>query len=199
MPAAEALKALIDAEEGLQAEAELSLVEDTFSPPYDSVDEAGAVSRELKRIALKALLVVVLVQGGWFVYSNFPAFFSHLFQALVVKQSVGVVAPPAAVPRQSPPAVVVSRPGAQGLADESRAQAQEAAALQKQKYLAWAAFYSAPASCEHPTDWDAQVECGNKYMRAKKLFEQGWGKDHPASHGSGAVVLDNSSIHRPQK
>jgi hypothetical protein len=55
---------------------------------------------------------------------------------------------------------------------QKRIQLQAANVLQKKKDQAWAAFYSAPASCEHPIDWNAQVECGNQYMRAKKVFEQ---------------------------
>jgi hypothetical protein len=146
--------------------------------------------------ALPSLLVVVLVLGGWFLYSNLPVLFQQPFQPLA-RHPLRSAAP--AILRQSAPAAVVPRPSA-GESAEARQSQEEAAALQKQKDLAWAAFYSAPASCEHPADWEAQVECGNRYIRAKKLFEQGWAKDHPASQGSGpAVVLDNSSIRRQQK
>ena len=47
-------------------------------------------------------------------------------------------------------------------------------ALQTKKDQAWAAFYTPPTFREHPVDWSAQVECGNQYMRAKKVFEQKW-------------------------
>jgi hypothetical protein len=53
-------------------------------------------------------------------------------------------------------------------------------------------IYSAQASCEHPVDWSAQVECGNQYMRAKKLFEQRWNAEYPASHRGGAEVVSNN-------
>jgi hypothetical protein len=28
------------------------------------------------------------------------------------------------------------------------------------------------------------VECGNQYMRAKKVFEQRWEMEHPSAQGS---------------
>ena len=44
----------------------------------------------------------------------------------------------------------------------------------KRKEKAWAAYYVAPASCEHPPAWKDQVDCGNQYIRAKREFEQQW-------------------------
>jgi hypothetical protein len=80
------------------------------------------------------------------------------------------------------------------LADKTRAES-EAVTLQRQKEHAWLPYYSAPASCEHPVDWKAQVECGNQYMRAKKEFEKQWLAEHGAGEsGGGAVVLENGSI-----
>lgn len=85
-------------------------------------------------------------------------------------------------------------------AEAKRAHMQETSALAKEKNLAWAAFYSAPASCEHPVDWNAQVECGNQYMRAKRAFEQNWAAEHSSSQGIGAaVILDGRSVAGGQK
>jgi hypothetical protein len=72
---------------------------------------------------------------------------------------------------------------------------QAPAELQRQKNRAWLAYYSAPASCEHPVDWTAQVECGNQYMRAKRDFEAQWSKGHPPRKTiSPMVVLGNGSV-----
>ena len=81
------------------------------------------------------------------------------------------------------------------MAEKRRVESQVAADLQRQKDHAWLAYYSAPASCEHPVDWKAQVECGNRYIRAKKEFEKQWVAGHGADPTTGAaVVLDNGSI-----
>jgi hypothetical protein len=78
------------------------------------------------------------------------------------------------------------------LAEEKRARVQAAAALQARKDHAWATFYSAPTSCERPVDRNAQVECGNLFMRAKKRFEAQWVVEHAWDQASGAAaVLDD--------
>lgn len=84
------------------------------------------------------------------------------------------------------------------MAAKKRAEVQAAVALQKRKDHAWAAVYSAPPSCEHPVDWNAQVECGNQFMRAKKRFEAQWAAEHAAEQTTDAVVLDNGSIGGPR-
>jgi len=104
------------------------------------------------------------------------------------------------MPAQIPASPVVAGPTAAELAAMKQQALQVANALQKKKDLAWAAFYTPPASCEHPAHWTAQVECGNQYMRAKKVFEQKWEADHPSVQGSGAgVVLDNGSVRGSRK
>jgi hypothetical protein len=42
------------------------------------------------------------------------------------------------------------------------------------KERAWQQFYRPPKKCDHPPDWDTQVECGNAHIRAKKEFEDRW-------------------------
>jgi hypothetical protein len=60
-------------------------------------------------------------------------------------------------------------------AAERAAVAQQAAVAQeKRKERAWAEFYKADDSCEHPSDWAEQVECGNQYIRARKAFDKLW-------------------------
>jgi very-short-patch-repair endonuclease len=194
IPSADDLRALIDADrkpkDSPAEPIELTLAEDMYSVEgsYDSEEESRVVSRELKRIALRALFVGVLVLCGWLIFGYLlPAAVKQAFQPLAIPQVRVAQVPAASVaPRPIPAArplartaPVVSGPGAEELAERRRAILQEAAAQQRQKDLAWAAFYSAPASCEHPVDWKAQVECGNQYMRAKKAFEQKWEAEHP--------------------
>ena len=182
----------------------LTLAEDIYAPAssYDS-GEVSTVSREFKRIALKAVLVLVFGLCGWFLYVNvLPSMLKHAFAPLAKPQVRTVVVPPKKTlltPRQNASASPVSQRSAEELAERKQGESPEAAAQQKQKNLAWAAFYSAPASCDRPADWSAQVECGNQYMRAKKAFELKWAADH-ASQGSGAkVVTDDSLAHGAKK
>jgi hypothetical protein len=44
------------------------------------------------------------------------------------------------------------------------------------KELAWSRFFVAPAACEKPPTWEFQVECGNRYMRAKREFDAKWNR-----------------------
>jgi Protein of unknown function (DUF2726) len=183
----------------------LTLAEDIYAPAssYDS-DEVSTVSREFKRIALKAVFAVVFGLCGWFLYINvLPNVLKHAFAPLAKPQVRTVVVPPKKTlltPRQNASAPAVSQPSAEELAERKKGQSQEALSLHKQRNLAWTAFYTAPASCEHPADWSAQVECGNLYMRAKKVFDEKWEAEHPSSQGNGAeVVLDNGSAGRPRK
>ena len=43
------------------------------------------------------------------------------------------------------------------------------------KEAAWAAEWQVSPDCEHPADWAAQVECGNRYIRARRAFQKRWG------------------------
>jgi hypothetical protein len=208
LPTEDDLRKLVNAEgaveEGVQEETVLSLVETVNT--YEEIsahgwrDDSSAESRELKRIALKAIAVAILLLGGWFIFSQFlPAVVKHALQPLAIPRVQTASAPPNSIPvapPRIPTAPVISGPSAEELAWQKRVQIQAANALQKKKDLAWAAFYSAPASCEHPADWNAQVECGNQYMRAKKRFEEQWA----TSQGTAAeVVPGNGSVGGTQR
>lgn len=208
LPSPDTLRALIDADgavdEIITEEAVLSLVQtvDTYEEisAHGWRNDSGAESRELKRVVLKAIAVAILLLGGWFIFSQFlPVVVSQALQPLAIPHVRAASAPPnsiAVVPPRIPTAPVISGPSAEELAWQKRVQIQAANALQKKKDQAWAAFYSAPASCEHPVDWKAQVECGNQYMRAKRVFEQRWA----ARPGTGAEVdLGIGSVGGPHK
>jgi hypothetical protein len=217
LPSVEKLQALVDAETPVRdrseipefqrfvpAGSELRSANDWESLRSDisvvgPTDSGRAESRALKLMALKWGLGIVVLVAGWFLYSQFlPLAIQHAFQPLAVRRvtASSVLPKPSAVaPVRIPTASVVAGPTAEEVAEKRRAQVQELAALQKQKNLAWAASYSPPVSCEHPVDWSAQVECGNQYMRARKLFEQRWVTEHTTGQATGsATVLENASI-----
>jgi hypothetical protein len=205
LPSPDTLRSLIDAatvEDGTPEETVLSLVQtvDTYDVPSmhawrdDSSDEA----REVTRVVLRAIAVAVLLLGGWLIFSQvLPGAIKQAFQPLA-PQRVRAASKPKSVAVPASP-VVAGRTAAE-LATQRQQSFQAANALQKKKDQAWAAFYTPPTSCEHPADWNAQVECGNQYMRAKKVFEQRWEAEHPSVQGIGAgVVLDNESARGSRK
>lgn len=204
LPSQDTLRALIDAN-GMAAgkphgDTVLSLAEaaGTYSAdsPEDRRDRSSAKSNELKPVALKAAAVAVLLFGGWFILGQgLPAALQKALQPLAVPQTRAASlskSMPIALP-QIPTAPVNSGPTAEELAAQ-KPRLQTENELQKQEDRAWAAFYTTPASCEHPADWSAQVECGNQYMRVKRLFEKQWAVKHPSQGSRAAVVLDNASV-----
>jgi hypothetical protein len=202
LPSPDTLRALVDAGavgEGTQEETELSLVQMVDIHDEASMhawrDDAGDESREVKRVVSRAIAIFFLLLGGWFVFSQVLRIdIKQAFQPSAPPRARAALTPPVSVPLAPPrilSAPVISGPNTEDLAWQKRVQLQAANALQKRKDLAWAAFYSTPASCEHPADWAAQVECGNMYMRAKKVFEERWAA---SQGGVTEVVLDNSSV-----
>ena len=208
LPSEDALRALIDTDEQVekvvQEETVLTLLEPVEAyeeaPMHAWRDDSSAESRELKQVVLKAVALVVLLLCGWLIFSQLlPAAIKVAFQPLAVPRAHSPLIPTrpvAVVPMAIPASPVVAGPTAAELPAMKQQAFQVANALQKKKDLAWAAFYTPPASCEHPADWTAQVECGNQYMRAKKVFEQQWGAEQGAQAG---VVLDNRSVGETRK
>jgi uncharacterized membrane protein YhiD involved in acid resistance len=50
----------------------------------------------------------------------------------------------------------------------------EGIAQMEAKERAWNRYYQTPPECEKPANWDAQVECGNRHIRARREFEINW-------------------------
>jgi hypothetical protein len=201
LPSPDTLRALVDAgavEEGAREETVLSLVQTVDIHDEASMhswrDDSSEESCEVKRVVLRAIAVAVLLLGGWFIFSQvLPATIKQAFQPLATPRLRAAPTLPKSVAvmrARIPASPVDAGPTAAELATQRQQAMQIANALQKKKDLAWAAFYTAPTSCEHPADWSAQVECGNQYMRAKKLFEQKWEAE---------VVLNNASVAGPHK
>ena len=201
LPSEDTLRGLVDEdkrdEEGSREETELRLAEtvDTYpveTPLLRERNRARSESRELKSIALKVICGAIVLVGGWFIYGQRalqPLAVPHVAASSSASTSASLA------PSRIPIVSVAVGLTPEELAERKRAEMQAIATSKKQKDLAWAAFYSAPASCEHPVDWNAQVECGNQFMRAKKRFEVQWAAENASDQTPGAaVILENGSM-----
>ena len=210
LPTSERLREMIEQgsaanpTEGLAAHALKSLENGWgHAETYPGRDHERIASRALRLAALKVAFIGVVVVGGFFVVKVvIPLAFQRALQPLAARAAPAAI-PKVVVPSRpvttTAPNSVPSAPATMGPTpqelEQPRAELQAAAELQKQKNRAWLAYYSAPASCEHPVDWTAQVECGNQYMRAKRDFEAQWVKDHdPGKPVASVVVLGNASV-----
>ncbi len=150
--------------------------------------ETGALLRPVLGLALLG----IVGGGGWLVYS-------HLLATALPQLATRVHVPmaqtllPTRVPVSAPPVSSVAVQDGQQTQKHAVAAQRAADVLAKRKQAAWAEFYKAPASCEHPPAWADQVECGNQYIRAKKEFESLWqaqlNAQQPSSASSSALVV----------
>jgi very-short-patch-repair endonuclease len=155
---------------------------------------------------LKFVLVPALLICGWYAYIHvMPDVVRSAFQPMATPASnmrPPVPKPPTVPWTASPiPSPVAPAPGPSKADLEAQRDAdhQAAQAARKGKQLAWAAFFKPAASCDHPVDWNAQVECGNQYMRAKQAFEAQWARAHGDSAAPSTVVIDNHSFEKPKR
>ena len=148
---------------------------------------------------LKAAGSAIILVVGWVLYSEvLPWMAQQAFRPLAAIRvapephtTQSVATNPSAIPVAS----AAVKPPAQNPAENQRISRRPTRRPESKRSSAWSTFYSAPASCEHPADWAAQVECGNQYMRAKKAFEKRWALEHASAQASGGVVvLENASI-----
>ena len=209
LPSEEELRDIIDADRPsgehserpkmhrfLPVEPELRLADDWVAAPMDTpgMDHEPAALGAVRVAVLKMILAGVVLVGGWFVYTQFlPVVLQWAFKPPVVRHAPTSATPPRSASSLAPMRIasVPVVTGTQTELSEKHRLELQAAGLQRQKDHAWLAYYSAPASCEHPVDWKAQVECGNQYMRAKKEFEQQWLAEHASGKPSEATtVLD---------
>lgn len=151
------------------------------------VDDEKAVSYAIQRGLLRLGIGVTALLGGWLLYALvMPRVVQHAFQNLAPKQVAAVaiapqrsqLIPPVSV-HTSTPVPLPQVPNQQASVTPQRDQAAATLELIREKQAAWNKYYQPPTSCDHPIDWSEQVECGNRYMRAKKSFDLQWAKDHP--------------------
>jgi Protein of unknown function (DUF2726) len=211
LPPEDALRRLVDGVEQIAptpaVETVLCLSESAI-PFSDEIprrrNDSRLESRALRSSLMKAAFGGALLVGGWIVYNQFlPSAIRTTIESLPVRHSGNSASPrdlASIAQYRIPGASVAPRSSAQELAERRQSEMRAAAAAKKEKASAWAAFYVAPASCEHPVDWTAQVECGNRYMRAKKVFDSRWAVDHSAEPAIGeVVVLDNQAVGRSRR
>jgi restriction system protein len=77
-------------------------------------------------------------------------------------------------PAQSKPAALQDAPLVDPVDLENRRAEGRQVAVEAAKAAAWAAEWKVSPECEDPVDWAAQVECGNRYIRAKRAFDERW-------------------------
>ena len=157
---------------------ELELAESEWVGPPNLFDDEERVYSETRRAGMRLSLGAVVVMAAWFMYSQL---LMRSAPTIVNHHAAPVAASPASMRLQTVPSVAAAV-SIQPMADEGAQKAQlayqAAAALIREKDAAWAAYYTAPLSCEHPPTWADQVECGNRFMRAKKAFELQWTDEH---------------------
>jgi Protein of unknown function (DUF2726) len=161
------------------------------------MDPDRVAAQAMRSLAIKAAAGLALLAAFWFVYSQvIPNVIQSTLHPLAARaRPVSSAVPPAAASSgiaRATAAPLIPSPSQEDLAEKRAAEVRSMAELQRQKDRAWADSYSSPASCEHPPDWNAQVDCGNQYMRAKRAFEEQWGRTHGSGNSSApAVVLEN--------
>jgi hypothetical protein len=170
---------------------ELQLADDW--PPIEQIGaEVSSIgSKAVLQAVLKLVFGIVVIVGGWLLYAQLLPHLMHSALQPLAARALGPnprpAAPPQILPATTPPIAVPET--------ASRTAALEDVRLQKEKTHAWNASYQVPASCEHPVDWNAQVECGNRYIRAKRVFEGQWAAAHGEEGGAAqGVILDNKAL-----
>jgi hypothetical protein len=200
LPSGNTLRALVEVARTVgpvvREETELRLAEivDTYlvdTPMLGERREASAETRELKRIALKMIVGASFLVGGWFIFSQLvPLAIQQAFQPLAVEHERTSSPAPRSTAETAEPRPTAAAAERSAAEPPERRQVQiHATVLQKPKDLAWAAFHAASAACEQPLDWNAQVECGNQYMRAKKRFETQWAVEHGSAVEIPAAIV----------
>jgi hypothetical protein len=213
LPSIDSLRAMIDAADSTRAgqmtpiaaqpsglpEWQLRLVEDWNTPnggPAKAAS-AGGKSPFVRAALLRVVLGLAVLMLGWYSYSQVLARLGK--GSAEPRIHAGGTVPRANVP--SAPSTAASGPPTAMVTaipqpdTKQGTDALSAAEKRRRKERAWVASYTRPASCEHPADWNAQVECGNQYMRAKQAFERQWAHENePDSSPPNGVVLDNQSL-----
>jgi very-short-patch-repair endonuclease len=135
------------------------------------------------RSVIGLAVIIAVIAAGWFIYSQLLTI--SMPSAVATKSLAPMARQGTPMPEFRPAAAALAPAAMHPTPDEQETEKQEEAraaiAAQqmvmeaaKRKEKAWAAYYIAPASCEHPPAWKDQVDCGNQYIRAKREFEQQW-------------------------
>ena len=140
------------------------------SSDADSTDFVAANSRHSRRVRIALVMVLVVTTAAFWVGSRSTEIAVRAeVTPKVTAPNIRSVAEPNPAPA-APVAVVpidpvdlqIRRAEGEPIADEAAMEA------------AWQAAWKVTPDCAHPVDWDAQVECGNRYIRARRAFVEQW-------------------------
>lgn len=130
---------------------------------------AKTPERHSRRVGIAMAVVVLAVTAAYWIGSDTPEMPPR--EPAAPKRSLHRNAMSA----QASPAPVVRRGTLMDPVDLAMRRAERAhIANEAAKDAAWNAEWKVSPECEHPVDWAAQVECGNRYIRARRAFEQRW-------------------------
>ena len=136
------------------------------SPALDFGSNAERNSRRVRIAVALAIVAVTLVFFGGSPLTESPTRIRMASRVAVVP------APRATVSAKDLPHPMPVDPVDLAMRRAEREQIADEAS----KEAAWAAEWKVAPECEHPVDWAAQVECGNRYIRARRAFEERWGR-----------------------
>jgi hypothetical protein len=161
-------------------------------PPVISAEAAATLVP-----ILGLVLFGLIVAGGWMAFSHVARTLPKMTSPLPVAVKPAPAPWPAPVAPVPVNAAAVQQVAQKRLETERALAVQKAAdALAKRKQAAWAQYYKAPTSCEHPPAWTDQVECGNQYIRAKREFEKQWegqmNSQRSSTNSGSSVVIGRS-------
>jgi hypothetical protein len=165
---------------------DVTVTQAVVAVPTTTLRVADTERESVRRSVVGLAVIIAITAAGWVIYSQLRTI--SVPSAVAVKsvaaipQLAGQGTPiPEFRPAAAALAALAMRPTAAEQDAEKQEKARAAFAAQqmvietaKRKEKAWAAYYVAPASCEHPPAWKDQVDCGNQHIRAKREFEQQW-------------------------
>ena len=164
-------------------QSDVTATQAVVAAPTTTLRATDPEKEAVRRSVIGVAVVIAIIATGWVIYSQLLTISMRSSSAVKSLAAVprltgqGTTPMPEFRPAAAAPAPAAMRP----TATEQEAEKRAALAAQqmvmeaaKRKEKAWAAYYVAPASCEHPPEWKDQVDCGNQYIRAKREFEQQW-------------------------
>jgi hypothetical protein len=166
IPSEVALRAQIDACQGR-----------TESVPYAGLSGTYRSSPGINALLpqlLSPVIVLLALGAGWVFFSRALSFTAQKPLNAGSATSASSLIPTMPVAVRSDPIVAEEAEQKRLEARRALAAQQAADALATRKQKAWAAYFFAPPSCEHPPTWADTVECANQFMRARKQFERQW-------------------------
>lgn len=136
---------------------------------------AKTSDRHSRRVGIAMAVVVLAVTAAYWIGSDTPEMPPR--EPAAPKRSLHRNATSA----QASPAPVVRRGTLMDPVDLAMRRAESAQIANEAAMEAtWSAEWKVSPECEHPVDWAAHAECGNRYIRARRVFEGKWNAQRAA-------------------